>query len=365
MLELADNLYVAALAGTEGIGAKKMAALLAYFGSGQKIWQATLPDLAESGIGQKAALSIDSHRKNCDLTKLQTTLAAAQIQVLTLLDPPYPRLLRQLDDAPAVLYARGDCSCLDLPTVAVVGSRAHTAYGRQAAFSLSRDLARSGVCIASGLALGIDAVAHEGALEGGGKTIAVLGSGPDPSSVAPRANAALAERIISCGGLVLSEYAPRTEPSVGTFPARNRIIAGISAATLVVEASASSGSLITATHALECGRDVFAVPGSIFSPRSEGTNALIQKGAKLIASAADVLEELRLSQTAPLEKKEVEFDLGADEKRILHVLTDEQLHIDRIIKLSTLETSRAAAAVSLLELKGLIRDMGGRNYLRI
>lgn len=365
MAQLNDSVYAAALSEAEGVGNKKLAAILSHFGSGREAWQADLEKIKESGVGTAAAISIDKCRSGCDPEKIGSLLAEQDIEALSVIDPRYPGSLRQTDDAPAVLYARGDLSCLEIPAVAIVGSRAYTSYGKQACLSLSRDLSRAGICIVSGLALGIDSFAHEGALEGKGRTIAVLGSGPDKASVFPRANFPLSERILACGGLILSEYPPQTKPSAGTFPARNRIIAGISLAALVVEASASSGSLITAECALEYGRDVFAVPGSIFSPRSEGTNALIQKGAKLVAKAVDVLDELRLEKPTEVRKNETPRNLCEDEERVLRAIGDEQQHIDRIIKLTTLETSRAATAVSMLELKGLIRDMGGKNYLRL
>ncbi|EKE19458.1 MAG: hypothetical protein ACD_9C00009G0001 [uncultured bacterium] len=254
---------------------------------------------------------------------------------------------------------KGDPDCLNFPLIAIVGSRKLTTYGNQAARSFARDLANNGICVVSGLAFGIDAVAHQGALDAKGKTIAVLGNSLDEESIAPRSNFQLSENIINNGGLLISEFPIKTAASQGTFPARNRIMAGLSQGTLVVEAALKSGSLITANLALDYNRDVFAVPGSIFSPQSEGTHLLIKAGAKLTTSAKDILEELRL-ETSQQPSKKPTISMTNEEKNVFSVLSHESLHIDRISKLTKLDTSTISSILAILEIKGAIKMLADK-----
>ena len=287
-------------------------------------------------------------------------VASVRATTITLVDDSYPPLLREIIDPPLALHVRGDASLLANLSVAVVGSRRATPYGVNAAQRLSRDLASAGVTIVSGLARGIDAAAHEAALEAGAPTIGVLGTGIDV--VYPRSHQRLFRRMAKAGAIV-SELAPGTPPRRENFPIRNRIISGLSKGTLIVEATTRSGSLITARMAAEQGRDVFCVPGSIFSDKSEGTHRLIQYGAKLVHDVDDVLEELGGGLRAL--KKEDDAP-GSPLAEVLAVLSREEgAHVDTVA--ARLRQSSGAVAESLLQLElgGWIRALPGARYVRV
>jgi DNA processing protein len=260
------------------------------------------------------------------------------------------------------LYARGNLSLNTAPIISIVGSRKYTQYGMQVALSFARDLASAGIIVASGLALGIDGFAHQGALEARGKTVAVLADSLDDRHIAPRNNFHLAQNILT-DGLLLSEYALPTESLPVLFPARNRIVAGLSLGTLVVEAGEKSGSLITANLALEFNREIFAIPGPIFSPTSYGTNDLLKKGAKTVTSVKDILEELNLTKTAQKELLPPKLPSNPEEEILLKIISVDPLHIDNIVKISRLGTATVLSTLSLMELKGWIKNIGGQNYI--
>jgi DNA processing protein len=291
-------------------------------------------------------------------------LQKESIQMLTLDDPRYPRLLREIDSPPYIIYIKGDTdwNWNAAPMISIVGSRKFSPYGAQATQTLARDLARAGITIVSGMALGIDALAHRGALDAGGKTIAVLGSSLDDKNIGPRANFGLSREIMQ-NGILLSDYPLETFASEKTFPARNRIVAGLSLGTLVIEAGEQSGTLITAGLALEYNRDVFAVPGPIFAPQSVGTNRLIQKGAKITLNVESILEELNLL-TGQQPTISAPKNPDTEEKEILlQILTHDPLHIDNIAKLSKLGASSVASSLALMEIKGWVKNIGGQNYI--
>jgi DNA processing protein len=285
-------------------------------------------------------------------------VASLRDSVITLRDEHYPPLLREICDPPLVLHVDGDRSLLTQPSLAVVGSRRASPYGLNAASHLTRSLAPSGLVIVSGLARGIDAAAHAAALESGGRTIAVLGTGIDV--VYPRSNARLFREIRE-KGLLVSEFPPGSPPKPEHFPIRNRVISGLSLGTLIVEATRRSGSLITARMAAEQGREVFAVPGSIFSAGSEGTHRLAQYGAKLVHEAGDVLEELPVS--LHLGEKSSE-EPPPELKGVLDALSrDEATHID--ILHSRLGNAHVAESLLQLEIEGWIKAMPGARYVRV
>ena len=357
--------YFNALNTIYGLGGKKMKVLANTFGTSEKIWQASFRELAATGIGEKICRKIVDQRPGIDPELEWNKLQKEHILILSEKDADYPPLLRQIPDNPYLIYMKGDLACLKRPLVAVVGSRKLTAYGMQAARGLAHDLAKRGICVVSGLAFGIDACAHNGALVAKGKTIAVLGNSLDDASIAPRSNFNLAEDILANGGLLISEFPVPTSANTFTFPARNRIMAGMSLGTLVIEAAEKSGSLITANLALDYNREVFAVPGSIFSPQSTGTHKLIKAGAKLVCCADDIIVELKLAPTAPQEKKTFDFELSKDETTIYNILSHESIHIDIITKLTKLDTSTIASTLVMLEIKGAIKDVGGQNYIKL
>ncbi len=286
--------------------------------------------------------------------------------LLTLKDPHYPQQLRELPDAPPLLFLRGSPEVLANPQLAIVGSRNPSATGRETALDFARTLAASGMVITSGLAAGIDAASHQGALEGGGQTIAVAGTGLD--RVYPAANRKLAHAIIDGGGAILSEYSPGTPPLAGNFPKRNRIISGLSIGTLVVEAALRSGSLITARLAAEQGREVFAIPGSIHNPLARGCHQLIRQGAKLVESAGDILEELAPQLLAAMTEEGagdgeevIQRAHGLDEEyqTLLTCIGHEATPVNQMVERSGLTAEAVSSMLLLLELQGFVESAAG------
>jgi DNA processing protein len=292
-------------------------------------------------------------RRGFDESAYRSALTARGLRFLARSDDAYPRLLRELHDPPPGLFLRGDgaAELLRSQAVAVVGARACSSYGAQVARLLGRELAAAGLVVVSGLARGVDGEAHRGALEAGGPTLAVLGCGVDRDY--PAAHAQLAARICECG-LVVSEYAPGVEPAPWRFPARNRIIAGLAAATVVVEARERSGSLITADFALEAGREVFAVPGEITSALSVGTNALLRLGATPLTGAGDVLEALGVEPVTA-----VSAELGAAAATVLAALSVEAAGVDELVRGTGLDAAAIATALAELELAGAVAEAEG------
>ena len=358
-----DTKYWVAFSRISNIGRVRFERLERYFGSLDRAWEAGSGELREAGIEERLAASIVSQRRTIAPEDEMERLRRLEIEALTWNDPRYPPRLKQTFDRPPVLYVRGTLEERDEWAVGVVGTRRATVYGRQAAETISDELARHQVTIISGLARGIDSIAHQAALRAGGRTIAVL---PCPvDRVYPAQNTNLAQSIREHGALV-SEYPPGMPIHREFFFRRNRIVAGMSLGVLVVEAGERSGSLLTANNALEENREVFAVPGSIFSPYSKGTNELIQQsGAKLVREARDILTELNLTMVA--EQVEVQSALPADENELalLTHLTAEPAHIDEIGRLAQLSPSVVSGTLALLEMKGLVRQVGGLNFVRL
>ncbi len=346
----------------KGIGAVRLQALRNHFGDLELAWQAPLEALQAAGLGSKLAERVVQIRTQVDLERYMARVAGLGIQILTWEDENYPKRLKEIDQPPPVLYVHGTLLDEDAWAVAVVGTRRVSGYGRQVAEELATCLAGNGVTVVSGLARGVDAIAHQSAIKGGGRTIAVLGCGLD--RIYPPEHAQLAGRIINSGAL-LSDYAPGTAPDAANFPPRNRIISGISMATVVVEAGETSGALITAQFAVDQGREVFAVPGSILSPQSKGTNKLISQGAHPMLSPRDLLEVLNLRRVT--EQREVRKALPGNEieSQLLNVLTHEPMHMDDICNQTGLPIERISATLVMMELKGLVRQVGGMNYVAV
>lgn len=346
----------------KGIGAVRLQALRDHFGDLSLAWQAPADVLRSAGLSPKLAERVVQIRASLNLEKYMSKLVAQGIQVLTWDDELYPRRLKEIDQPPPVLYMRGALKAEDFWSVAVVGTRRVSAYGRQVADELAMFLANHGVTVISGLARGVDAIAHQAALKAGGRTIAVLGCGVD--RIFPPENTQLAEKMM-VSGAILSDYAPGTPPDAANFPPRNRIISGLSMATVVVEAGETSGALITAQFAVDQGRDVFAVPGNILAPQSKGTNRLIADGAHPMLSAQDLLDVLDLRRVT--EQREVQKILPGNEteEKLLHVLSHEPMHMDDIRNLTGLPIERVSATLVMMELKGLVRQVGGMNYVAV
>jgi DNA processing protein len=298
-------------------------------------------------------------RKQIDLDRLYDSILEKNITILTLLDDEYPRLLREIDQSPPVLYVRGTLTPADEFSAAIVGTRRVSDYGQQITRDTSIYLAGHGLTIVSGLARGVDGMAHRHALEAGGRTIAVLGSGVDV--IYPPEHRKLAEAI-SENGAVISDYPMGTKPDGVNFPPRNRIISGLSLATIVIEAGERSGALITADFALEQGRDVFAVPGNVLSPASRGTNRLIQNGAYAMVSPQDVLDVLNLSEVESIKAARQVLPADAIEAKILEVMGFEPMHVDEICNEVGMAIEKVSAALTMMELKGLVQHVGAMRY---
>lgn len=345
-----------------GIGPKRTRLLLDCFGDLARAWSANASELAAAGLDKRSIKSLAETRAKVSLEDEMTRIRNAGISVLTWSDAEYPRLLREIPGTPPLLYVRGEILPRDELAVAVVGTRKASTYGREVAQMLVRDLAACGVTVVSGLARGIDSAAHRAALDAGGRTLAVLGSGVDV--IYPSENRSLARRIAEHGALI-SEYPLGTKPDARNFPPRNRIISGLALGTLVIEAGKRSGALLTVRHALEQGRDVFAVPGNILAAGSRGVNALIREGAKPVVDAGDILQELNLNMvTEFVEAREILPDSDTEAMLLRH-LTAEPLHVDELARRTGMAISDVNSTLILMELKGQVRHLGGMNYAAV
>jgi len=347
----------------KGIGAVKLRGLLDFFGSLETAWQAPVEGLRAAGLPPKTLENLLRIRKDCSLDVIWENIHKHGAQVLTWEDENYPRRLLEIDQPPPVLFVRGSFEPADDWAVAVVGTRQATPYGKQVTQELAAFLAYHGITVVSGLARGVDRFAHEAALREGGRTIAVLGSGVD--RIYPPEHVKLAAQMIDQGA-VISDYPLGTEPESTNFPPRNRIISGLAMAAVVVEAGEGSGALITATFAVNQGRDVFAVPGGIYSPQSKGTNRLIQDGAHPLLKYGDILEILQLSQIQEKQTARKTLHTGtvetAVEARLLKILADEPQHVDDICVQAGLPIDQVSATLTIMELKGIVRQAGGMNF---
>lgn len=344
---------------TPGIGKARLTALKEHFGVLADAWKAPKSELVKAGLDDKTAENVINFRRDFSLDNELKLLDKYKIRVLTIESAEYPALLKEIDDCPAILYVRGNLRDVDETCVAVVGTRRVTGYGRQITEDLVADLAANNITIVSGLAKGIDTVAHRSALDSNGRTIAVFASGLD--IVYPPENLKLARDIIEHGALV-SEYALGTKPKAENFPRRNRILSGLSKGVLVVESGESGGALITAAFALEHNREVFAVPGSVFSAMSKGPNKLIQQGAKLVRNCEDILDELNLAETTRQLPMCNLTSLDEEEAVILKCITGEPAHIDEICRHTGLVASTVVSKLAIMELNGVVRQLGGMSY---
>jgi DNA processing protein len=346
----------------KGIGAVRMKALLDYFGSLEIAWQAPAEAMLSAGLSAKVVENLAQTRQRLQLETIWKTLEKQKIQVITWEDEEYPRRLKEIEQPPPVLYLRGSLTAEDEWAVAIVGTRLITHYGRQITEKLASFLAENHVTVVSGMARGVDGVAHDMAMKSGGRTLAVLGCGVDV--VYPPEHQKLSERIIEQGAII-SDYPPGTRPESINFPPRNRIISGLSQGVVVIEAGETSGALITAKFAAEQGREVFAVPGSIAAPQSKGTNRLIQDGARPMLRCEDVLEALQISQVHEFQSARRVLPADEVETRLLQVLGDEPLHIDEVCNQVGFPIDKISAALAMMELKGMVRQSGGMNFVII
>jgi DNA processing protein len=351
-----------------GVGPRIRKTLLRHFGSAQAVLAAAVSDLREvPGIGAKISRAISTARREIDVEAELTLCRERNVAVIVESDEAYPSRLKEIPDPPGVLFVRGNMLPADGLAVAIVGTRHATHYGLAQAERLAAGLSRAGYSIISGLARGIDAAAHRGALKAGGRTIAVLGSGV--LNVYPPEHAELAGDI-GLRGAVISENPPLSPPLAGAFPQRNRIVTGLSLGVIVVEAAERSGAIISATHAHEQGREVFAVPGRVDSRTSRGCHRLIRDGAKLVETVDDVLEELGpLASPTPREdgsqvRHPAELQLNELEQAVLNAVEDEPTSIDDLVVASGLPVHNVLSTVSVLEMKRLIKRVSGNRVIR-
>lgn len=346
----------------KGIGAVRLRNLIQHFGDVETAWHASPQEMRAAGLGPKLIETMQQVRAGVSLELVWERVHSLGIQVLTWEDEAYPRRLKEIDQPPPVLYLRGNLLPEDEWAVAIVGTRGITAYGRQVTAEITSVLARRGVTVISGLARGVDAEAHKAALNAGGRTLAVLGSGVD--QIYPPEHRQLANQIIASGAL-MSDYAPGTPPDGVNFPPRNRIISGLSMAVIVIEAGERSGALITAEFAADQGREVFAVPGNINAPKSVGCNRLIHQGARPLLTPEDVLESLDLASFQQQRVARAVLPKDEVEARLLSVLTREPMHVDDIRARVDMPIEKVSATLALMELKGMVRQLGGMNFVAI
>ena len=357
-----DKRYWIGFTLVKGIGAVRFKRLLDYFGDAESAWGADAADLMEAGLSPKLTERFESVRDNVDLSQLWEQTLSQDIQVITWAEQSYPKRLMEIDQPPPVLYLRGSLLPEDTWAVAIVGTRRVTPYGRQVTEEIASYLASNGFTIISGLARGVDSIAHSAALKVGGRSLAVLGSGVD--RIYPPENRALDNQIMEQGAL-LSDYAPGTPPEASNFPPRNRIISGLSMAVVVIEAGKTSGALITAEFGAEQGREIFAVPGNILAPQSKGTNKLIQQGAQPLLSASDIMQALNIAQIG--QHKAARKVLPADdlETQILKTMGEAPLHVDELRNQIGLPVETVSATLIMMELKGMVRQVGNMQYISV
>lgn len=345
-----------------GIGAVRIQRLLDVFGDLEQAWHAPVEELRKAGIGSRALESLLRIRATADLDDELGRLKDNGVRVITIADDDYPARLREIDQSPPLIFSRGEIIERDQWAVGVVGTRSPSVYGRSVAEEICSTLAQQGLTIVSGLARGIDAISHRAALQAGGRTIAVLGSGL--GRIYPPEHHKLAREIVQRGA-VISEYALDTPPEGRNFPPRNRIISGLSLGVVVVEAGRTSGALITADFAADQGRDVFAVPGDITRKQSVGTNHLIQQGAVPVTDPLEIMEVLNLALVDQERQLELAMPDNPAERKLLEALGREPLHVDEISARCGLSASEVSAGLAMLEIKQRVRQVGGMQFVRI
>ena len=354
--------YLLALHSIDGLGPIRLKAVLHHFEDPKFAWMAKSEELLKIGIPKNTVLLLEETRKKLDPQKYREEIEKKGIKWITIFDEEYPSLLSQIYDPPILLYYKGSLDCLKQKSIAVVGTRKMTGYGRMACEKFVKNLVQFNLTIVSGLAKGIDTEAHKTAVLEDGQTVGVLGGGIN--EIYPPENRNLAQEIINGHGAIISEFPPSYPHLPGNFPARNRIISGLSLATLVVEAASDSGSLITARFALEQGRDVFAIPGPITSSLSKGPIDLIKDGARAVFESGEILEEMGIFQPQANVAITVE-NLSEDEKKVLKLLENENIHVDEIGRTLEFSSAKISSILLKMEIAGLVQNLGGGMYCRM
>lgn len=359
-----ENLYTLAFSFIPQIGPTRFEMMKRFFGSVEKSWKASETELAKSGVGPKIAETIAKHRLGLSPEKEQATLEKLGISFITKSDESYPEILREISSAPFILFYLGDLEILRQKKIAMVGPRIPTHYGKTVADKFATELALSGIIVTSGMADGIDSICHSACVKNEKPTIAVLGCGIETSRKNSKCKKQI-NSIIGTGGLILSEYPPFAKAAKHTFPARNRIVSGLSLGVLISEAGLRSGTLITARLALEQNREVFAVPGNIFSEKSAGTNWLLKSGAIPVDSIEDIFITLNFIYNSPTKKDNVSHSFSDKlEEKIYSILSVEPMYIDILAKKCGLDHATLLSKLSLLELSGAVQNVGGGMFIR-
>ncbi|MDP2586842.1 MAG: DNA-processing protein DprA [Candidatus Komeilibacteria bacterium] len=358
--------YLLALSQVDGLGSATLIKLIKQFGSAEALFKASVFDLKKYELSS-GLIDLIKQAQKIETNDLIKEIDREQLSVCSYYDECYPKMLKEIFDPPILFYYRGNLKLADKPALAVVGSRRISGYAQQIMPKLLQPVIESGITIVSGLAYGVDGLSHQLALEYGGQTIAVVGSGLGWNRIYPPGNVKLAQKIIAQNGLLISENPPLFEALPFTFPRRNRIISGLAKATLIVEAAQKSGALITAACAAEQNREVLAVPQNIYSPTSAGVNNLLKNGAKAVTSAEDILEIFNLKADININNPVTEkmlVELNNDEKTVYNSLSASPVHIDKIIENCNLNTSLVNSWLVQLEIKGLIKNLGNQNYVK-
>ncbi len=347
-------------------GPKRLTKLFNHFGSAKKIKEADIKEFEYIGIKKDIAQEFKNFARKINLEKILNTLEKENINFIKITDNAYPELLKHIYDPPFLLYYKGRLNLDQKIPLAIIGSRKHSYYGKQIADSIVPILAENHIAIISGMALGIDALAHKNALTKQGKTLAITGSGLDKDNIYPPQNRSLLDKIINSGGAIISEFPPGTPPLRQNFPLRNRIISGMSLGVFIIEAGTKSGTLITCKQALDQGREIFAPPGNIYSFTSKGTNNIIKQGAHVVTSPEDILNffNIDLNENKTLNNKKKEEDYSPEECKILSFLSTEPIHLNQLIKLTELDTSTVNSTLTVLEIRGVIKHIGNKKYIK-
>lgn len=360
---MTDSKYITAISLFTYFGPARIKLLVSYFGTAKKVWGASGESLLETGIRKNKIDEFISFRNKFDIGDYYKNVNNKGIDIVTYLDSTFPNSLKEQGNYPVVLYYKGNLNCLSRSSVAIVGSRKMTSYGREVAEMFAGELGGMGITIVSGLARGIDTAAHKGALLVGGTTAAVLGGGID--NIYPPENVGLANEIIKRNGVIVSEYPPGSPSLPVNFAVRNRIISGLSSCVVVVEGEEKSGTLLTASHAADQGKTVFAVPGNITSPLSGAPLFLLKNGAKIATTPKDVLEEMNIEIKVDSEKMNKIAPDNNGESKIIEILKYEPLYLDELVRISGEKTSVISARLTIMEMKGLVKNLGKGRYTKI
>ncbi|NCF75141.1 MAG: DNA-protecting protein DprA [Xanthomonadaceae bacterium] len=361
-----DIKYWIAISKYSKIGPVRFKKLIKYFKKAKDIWQSKIKELLKAGLENNIAEDFIKKRNQIDPEYEVKKILKEKIKIVTIQDSNYPKLLKKIKNPPFLLYYKGKLDGLKKATLAIIGTRKASPYGKRSAFNIAKKIAENNITIVSGMALGIDTIAHQAALEANMSTIAVLGSGLDQKNIYPSANQNLANKIISTKGALISEYPPGTPAFPYNFPLRNRIISGLSLGTLIIESPEKGGSLITANYAKEQKRKIFAIPGGIYDKNSEGTLKLISSGdAQIITKYEDIIKALDLKKIPLQIKIKNKTPETAEEKELSKYLNLQPIHINELVKLSGLNSEIVCSTLSLMEIKGKIKNLGGMNYVLI